>query len=57
MHPTQFSCVGTQVGFFNIVGVPLFKAMAELFPKAQPMLDGVVANLHYWEAAFAKATA
>ncbi len=40
-----------QMGFFSIVGIPLFKAMAELFEDAQPMLDGVLANYHHWEAA------
>ena len=44
-----------QLGFFNIVGIPLFKAMAELFEDAQPMLDGVLANFKIWEAAADKA--
>ena len=54
---TSSSCTMTarhvimQVGFFSIVGIPLFKAMAELFEDAQPMLDGVLANYHHWEAA------
>ena len=38
-----------QLGFFNIVGIPLFKTMVELFPESQPMLDGVLANFHHWE--------
>lgn len=46
-----------QIGFFNIVGVPLFKAMTEIFEGCQPMLDGVLANLHHWEAAAAEAQA
>ncbi len=40
-----------QMGFFSIVGIPLFKAMAELFEDAQPMLDGVLSNYNHWEAA------
>lgn len=40
-----------QLGFLNIVGIPLFKAMAELFEGTQPMLDGVLANYSQWEAA------
>ena len=40
-----------QLGFFSIVGIPMFKAMAELFEDAQPMLDGVLANYHHWQAA------
>lgn len=43
--------VALQIGFFSIVGIPLFKAMAELFEKSKPMLDGVIANHHHWEAA------
>lgn len=38
-----------QLGFFQIVGIPLFKAMVDLFPDAQPMLDGVVTNFKHWE--------
>ncbi|DBA80660.1 TPA: hypothetical protein ACH3X1_007904 [Trebouxia sp. C0004] len=40
----------SQLGFFNIVGVPLFKTMVELFEEAQPMLDGVLTNFRHWEA-------
>ena len=40
-----------QMGFFSIVGIPMFKAMAELFEESQPMLEGVLANYHHWEAA------
>lgn len=38
-----------QLGFFNIVGTPLFRAMADLFPDAKPMLDGVLTNYQQWE--------
>ncbi|KAL3161210.1 putative 3',5'-cyclic phosphodiesterase pde-3 [Trebouxia sp. C0009 RCD-2024] len=47
----------SQLGFFNIVGIPLFKAMAELFEDAQPLLDGVLANFKIWEAAADEAAA
>ena len=40
-----------QVGFFNIVGLPLFRAMVGLFPSAQPMLDGALINYSKWEKA------
>lgn len=39
-----------QLGFFNIVGIPLFKSMADLFEDARPMLDGVLENFRHWEA-------
>lgn len=38
-----------QLGFFGIVGIPMFKAITDLFKDAQPMLDGVLANYHAWE--------
>ncbi len=37
------------MGFFSIVGLPLFKAMTELFEDARPMLDAALANYRHWE--------
>ena len=51
-HEYVRACV--QLGFFNIVGIPLFKTMVELFEDAQPMLDGVLANFRHWEAGTAE---
>lgn len=31
------------------MGIPLFKAMVDLFADAKPMLDGVLANYAHWE--------
>ncbi|KAL0021983.1 hypothetical protein WJX77_002623 [Trebouxia sp. C0004] len=45
----------SQMGFFSIVGLPMFKAMADVFEGVQPMLDGVMANYRSWEAAAAAA--
>ena len=50
-------CLCVQLGFFSIVGIPLFKAMAELFEGTQPMLEGVLANYSQWEAAASSADA
>ena len=47
----NLACVFSQVGFFNIVGIPLFKAMVSLFPNAQPILDGALVNYREWEKA------
>ena len=47
----KLMCMLLQLGFLNIVGIPLFKAMAELFEGTQPMLDGVLANYRQWEEA------
>lgn len=46
-----------QMGFFNIVGVPMFSAMVDLFEGARPMLEAVMANYRNWEAAAAAADA
>lgn len=42
-----------QVGFFNIVGLPLFKAMADVFEDSVPLYEGALANFREWEAATA----
>lgn len=43
-----------QVGFFNIVGLPLFKAMADVFEDSMPLYEGALANFQAWEAAAAE---
>ncbi|KAK9868656.1 hypothetical protein WJX84_004455 [Apatococcus fuscideae] len=40
--------VKSQVGFFEIVALPIFRAYRQLIPQAQPMLDGVMGNYDYW---------
>ena len=40
----QGGMVRSQLGFFSIVGIPLFKALTEMFKDAQPVLDGVLTN-------------
>ena len=51
------SFVLMQMGFFTIVGLPMFKAMADVFEGAKPMLEGVMGNYRAWEAAAAAADA
>ncbi len=46
LHPLQ-------IGFFSIVGIPMYKAMVSAFEDARPLLDGVMANYKCWEAAAA----
>ena len=41
VHPVQ-------VGFFEIVALPLFTAYQELMPESRPMLDNVRANYKQW---------
>jgi len=43
-----------QVGFLNIVGLPLFKAMADVFEDSAPLYEGALANFQAWEAAAAE---
>ncbi len=38
----------SQVGFFDIVSLPLFESFARAFPEAQPLLDAVRDNYHMW---------
>ncbi|KAK9850625.1 hypothetical protein WJX84_003967 [Apatococcus fuscideae] len=40
--------IKSQVGFLEIVALPLFKSFVEQMPAAQPMLDAVKANYKYW---------
>ncbi|KAK9868898.1 hypothetical protein WJX84_009064 [Apatococcus fuscideae] len=40
----------SQVGFFEIVALPLYKAYCECFPGAQPALEAVKANYAMWHA-------
>ena len=55
MGGSSFVCM--QMGFFTIVGLPMFKAMADVFEGAKPMLEGVMGNYRAWEAAAAAADA
>ena len=41
---TKGGMTRSQLGFFSIVGMPMFKSLVELFPDAQPILDGVLDN-------------
>lgn len=38
----------SQVGFFDIVALPLFQSFTHAFPKTQPMLDAVKDNYAMW---------
>ena len=39
-----------QVGFFEIVALPLLRSYVEVIPCAQPMLDGMLSNYEYWRS-------
>ena len=34
----------SQIGFFSIVGIPLFRTLADVFEATTPLLTGVMAN-------------
>ena len=34
----------SQIGFFSIVGIPLFRTLADVFEATGPLLAGVMAN-------------
>lgn len=37
-----------QIGFFEVVALPLFKSFVEKFPLAQPMTEHAQENLSMW---------
>ena len=39
-----------QVGFLEIVALPLIREYVSLIPSAQPILDGVLTNYDYWRS-------
>ena len=38
----------SQVGFYDIVVVPLYHSFGRVFPGCQPMLSGVMNNYRFW---------
>ena len=44
------TAVWLQVGFFEIVGVPLYRNFAAVFQQARPLLDGMADNLSMWRS-------
>lgn len=38
----------SQVGFFDVVAVPLYSALAKVFPGARPLLVHLLRNYRYW---------
>lgn len=45
---TKAGITKSQVGFFDIVGIPLFQAFAEAFEGATPLLASVFVNYSNW---------
>ncbi len=41
---------GLQASFFSVVGLPLYKAMADAFEETMPLYEGAMANFKVWEA-------
>ncbi|KAK9825726.1 hypothetical protein WJX74_001516 [Apatococcus lobatus] len=42
--------IKSQVGFFEIVALPLLRSYVEVIPDAQPMLDGMLNNYEFWRS-------
>ena len=42
-----------QVGFFEIVALPLFSAYTAMIPASKPLLDAAMSNYHFWHASAA----
>ncbi|KAK9831575.1 hypothetical protein WJX74_000880 [Apatococcus lobatus] len=42
--------IKSQVGFFEIVALPLFTGYTQLIPDSKPLLDGVMSNYQHWHA-------
>ena len=38
------------MGFFDVVALPLYQALAAAFPRTQPLLGGAGRNHRYWLA-------
>ncbi|KAL6752278.1 hypothetical protein V8C86DRAFT_1814194 [Haematococcus lacustris] len=47
---TKQGITKSQVGFFEFVALPLFNNFTARFTAAKPLLQGVMANYHYWQA-------
>jgi hypothetical protein len=47
--PSHSTCRHTQVGFFEVVVLPLMATFATRFRAARPMLEGAISNYHYWQ--------
>ena len=45
-----------QVGFFDIVALPLFQSFAQAFPDSTPLLDAVKDNYSMWREEFSQPT-
>lgn len=43
-----------QVGFFDVVALPLFQNFHKVFHATKPLLTGVLANYNYWKSALAR---
>lgn len=48
-------CLLMQVGFFDVVALPLLRAIATITPCGQQMLDAATANYIFWKEAVSPA--
>ena len=48
MDPLHEVSVSLQVGFFEIVALPLFTSYSQLIQGAKPVLDAAMTNYRHW---------
>lgn len=48
LNTACFGFAHLQVGFFEVVALPLFRCMATVVPGARSMLDGSIKNYMMW---------
>ena len=39
-----------QIGFFEIVALPLFSAYTSMIPDSKPLLDAAMSNYQFWHS-------
>lgn len=49
LPPSRHPVRAPQIGFFDIVALPLFQSFAQALPQATPMLDAVKDNYNMWK--------
>ena len=48
MDRTKGGITKAQSGFFNVVALPMFSALAQVFPATNELLDSLKENLDMW---------
>lgn len=57
MNREMHGITKSQVGFFDIVALPLYQSFCQIFPAASPMLEAVKENYNMWKLSSVAASA